>query len=170
MLLVRLYGPSLERYVRRILPRDLKPKVGASDIVQSVLRALLTGRFHDSHSAQDIRSFEAWIRTLAYRRVMLLRRRHLASCRTIRRESPIADAMSLTDRQATPATIAANRDFWRMAQSLLSEEERTLVRLRVETELSWGQIAERIGGTPGKQMMAFLRIRRRLAERLSHDR
>lgn len=177
------FGQALEacrQYLRmlavRELDRSLAGKEGVSDLVQET--------FLDAHRGQqDFRGrtraeFLAWLREILRHNAANLVRRYRTAARAVDRERRIDDATALgvdalVDRDASPSGHAVAReqaDALRRALERVPERDRQVLAWRHHEQLSYEQIAARLGSTPDAARMAWARAVRRVQRELTGDR
>lgn len=128
----------------RDLDQDLRPKVGASDVVQeTMITAQAAFEHFDGTSREELL---AWLRAIlkndlrgAYRHFKGFQKRD------IDRESPLADGSRQipVDPQDTPSTRAAideERRILQEAMAALSDQDNQVLRLRNWKKLSFAEI------------------------------
>src|SRR5262245_23500733 len=86
--------PYLRRLVEARLDPRMRGRVDPSDVVQEAQMEAL--RRLDGYLKQPPVAFRLWLRQLAYDRLLMLRRRHVAAARrTVLRDAPLPDQSSL---------------------------------------------------------------------------
>ena len=149
----------LSLVAERNVDSQLRPKVGASDLVQESLTVAVE-RFDQfrGHTQQEL---YAWLTTIIKNELKQKRRSFHASKRDIKREQRIdAGNVSaaqrvgiqrderLTDQMPTPGTHAVNVEQSRalaIAMGNLPAEDLQVIKLRNWERLSFRQIAEQLG-------------------------
>ena len=130
----------------------LQGKLGPSDIVQqSMIRAV--EKFGD-YRGQSEAEFRGWLRQIVINEARLARRGFAAGKRDARREQTLQDENSVVaarepaDRNLTPAThtlAAEQSEAIKRLIDQLPENYQTVIRLRNWEELSFEEIAQRMG-------------------------
>jgi len=139
----------------RALDSDLRPKVGASDLVQDTFVEAHRGfpRFQGTTETELL----AWLTTILGHRLANNNRRYrFADKRSVDREVSLdADCdigqISLLRQSAAPHhTLIADDEAQRLRTTMerLSEPFRTVIQLRTWERLSYAEIAVRMQGTP----------------------
>ena len=133
------------------LDEQLRPKLGASDVVQE---SLLTAQTcFDQFKGDNRKEFVAWIRQILKNDLRTAHRHYKQfEKRRVHRESPVDDSQNknpeLSDPELTPSTQAANREEQKLLSSAmedLSEEYQEVLRLRNWEKLSYADIGLRMG-------------------------
>lgn len=156
-------GPLLERYrhylqllARLQIGRRLQGKVDASDVVQEVF--LEAHRHFDRFAGQEEAQLACWLRQILAARLAKLLRRYLRTQRRdVRLERELTHAIdhssqmlerSLVARGNSPSQQATQREHGLLlaeALARLPEHYREVLILRHLEELSFPEIAERLG-------------------------
>jgi RNA polymerase sigma-70 factor (ECF subfamily) len=140
----------LRARVRRRLPRALRGKVGASDVIQDAWLAahVALGEFEDRGDG----SFARWLNGILEHKAKDAARRHLgADMRDARREAPLptsATQAGVTAGDPSPSAAAAGeeRDAMLRAQiDRLPADHRTILRLVHDEGLTLAAAGERMG-------------------------
>ena len=126
---------------------------------------------------RSIRSFrgESTVRTWAYRLAFCaahdLRRKERGR-REERLTSEIVSKLVVEVRDTTPSSEARRDDAWVAVRAMLTDEERSLLALRVERQLPWREIAnimavddEPVGDAALRKRFERLRVKLRAAAR-----
>jgi RNA polymerase sigma-70 factor (ECF subfamily) len=142
------------------LPDHLVPKGGASDLVQETL---LTGyrsqnRFH-GHTLAELR---AWLRGILLNELASFRRRYAASCRNVARELPVEGVPSgshpaTTDEPSARLVRTERIAALTVAVDRLPEDARQVLVLRLEHQLGFREIGDRLGRTEEAARKLFSR-------------
>jgi RNA polymerase sigma-70 factor (ECF subfamily) len=140
-------------YVRGLvtlrLDSRLRARVDASDIVQEA--QLEAARRVSSYLQEPALPFHLWLRRIAYERLLMARRRHVASCRDVEREAVLPDesSMQLADlvRAGTPTPsqqLGRDELVSRIHATLLelSDTDREIVLMRTLEGLSNKEVAQ----------------------------
>ncbi|MFL5407663.1 MAG: RNA polymerase sigma factor [Myxococcales bacterium] len=156
---MRTLGPDVRRYLRSLLREDADAEEAFSSFAESLLRNLAGFRAESSLRTWVLRLAvnEAYdVRTTPWRR----RVRRLMS----------AEASALADevRGSTEPRLERRRLVVDRLRAQLPPEDQALLVMRIDRQLSWGDIAEVLAGSgedvsPAALSKRFERIRRRLA-------
>ncbi len=170
---------SLQGYLLAIaneeLNSDLRAKLGASDLVQSVLvRAEQNLADFRGDSRQTLL---AWLRKILHNEIIAAHRRFVASDkRSINREVglPSDDALErpFTDPGRSPQSDATlNEDAWRLRNAIeqLPEHYRTVVVLRNWERLAFDEIARHMNRSTDAVKKLWNRAIRRLEKELRDE-
>jgi len=157
--LLARYRPRLERWATGRLPRNARSLLDTGDLVQeTLLRALET---IGSIGARHPGSFESYVRQAVLNRV----RDQVRWAR--RRGAGQVDSDSLVHPGPSPLEEAIGSDVVRRyeeAMSVLSDDERQLLHLRIELDMSYEEIAVLVGKpSADAARMAIQRSLHRLA-------
>jgi RNA polymerase sigma-70 factor (ECF subfamily) len=165
------HAARLRSLVKRKLPGELRPKVGASDVVQEAWLAAFAelDRFEDRGNG----SFARWIRGILEHKALDETRRHVdAGKRAARRETRVRTGTRenrLVARQRSPSGEAAARErsaALRAARAELPAQYRTILSLVHDEGLTLGAAGERLGRSPDAVRMLYGRAVARLAKQL----
>lgn len=150
------YRAYLELLAQVEIGRRLRTKVDTADVVQETF--LEAHRAFDSFRGTEPGEFAAWLRGILAIRVSLLVRHYLGTQgRDIRREQALAVNFDQSSRaidgglvalQSTPSEQAVRREQGVMladALNRLPEEYRDVIILRHLEELTFPEVAERMG-------------------------
>lgn len=162
------YEPLLRHMARRWLNPELRRQADSADMTQSVLRALLQS---DGRVAfEDEGRLRAWLATVMRNRVVRLARRAKGPGGADLEEIDAGDAPA--GAEPDPADLAEKAEAvhrLKAALDLLTRDEREVLLLREFEDLSFGDVAKRLGRpSADAARKAFDRARRRL-ERLLRD-
>lgn len=154
--LVCHYSPGLHAYVRRVGAGD--PDDALSEVWISAARKIAS--FHGGEPA-----FRSWLYVIAHRRAIDEGRR------AARQPVPVEEVPDRVDVQAGPESQALSGAAADSLQQLLNEltaEQREVVLLRVQADLSLAQVADvmgkRVGAIKALQRRALNRLRQRIEE------
>jgi RNA polymerase sigma-70 factor (ECF subfamily) len=157
-LALRAYGPKILGYLRSILRDDADAADAFSVFAENLWRGL--------DSWRGDASLRTWAFKLAWNAALNLRdeawRRHGRRFHT-------GEASKLADEIRTKTVIRVERQRASLAtlRAELSDEEQTLLVLRIDQSLAWEEIAEVLATSGSKPDTAVLRKRfERLKERL----
>jgi len=134
--LVERYGPELLGYQQAILHNE--------DAAQEAFQALCEDMIHALPSFRGDASFRTWLYVIARRRAL---RPNLPPTGIPLSRSPEVDELVAKTRSATaPYLKTGLKNRVRALQSQLTEEERTLLILRIDRQMAWDDIAAIVGG------------------------
>ena len=133
----------VRRAVRRFLPAQIRSKADSVDVVQSVFADVLRDlpRFEDRGQP----AFQRWLYIKARHKVWSKLRQYWGADGA-RKERTLGVAETMPARSQGPDRVAATRERYFLLQASLAQLEpaaREVVRLRLEEELSFQEIAER---------------------------
>ncbi|MEO0480161.1 MAG: sigma-70 family RNA polymerase sigma factor [Planctomycetota bacterium] len=171
------FYPTVQRMVRVSLRTEFRNKrpwlnavFSSSDIVQSVFLSILrsTSTFDGRHEGALVKYFA----TATKNRIIDEIRHYEASRRSRGREVGEREH-SVRDERTGPATHSLINDQMERLQAAvdaLPEQERQLVRGRLEQDLSYQELADQLGyGSLDSARRAFLRASARLALSLQEE-
>jgi RNA polymerase sigma-70 factor (ECF subfamily) len=166
--LVRLYEPLIRREVRLHLEdRRLSRLFDSMDVCQSVLGSFFLRAAAGQYDLDRPEQLAKLLVTMARNKLASAARNQHRQRRDQRRVA--ADGHEqlthLADPSPGPGSAIASQELLRRFREELSVEERQLVDLRTEG-LSWGDVASRLGGTPGARRMQLARAVERVARSL----
>ena len=178
--LLQLYGNYLKLLAATQIDEKLLARSSPSDVVQETF--LEAHRDFDRFRGESVPEFLAWLRTILVNNLSRLVERHLlAEKRDVRRETSldgIGDALErsaarlesvLVDEAASPSSNAQRREYAIILANELAElreDHRDVIVLRHLEGLPFGEIAERMGRSPGAVRMLWLRAIGQLRARL----
>lgn len=156
----RAYGVLYDRYldkIYRFIYYKIWNKETAEDITSDV--------FHKAF--QKIDSFDAGKGTFSAWLYRIARNAVIDYYRTVKKTVDIEDAFDLgeEDRTIEEHDTLLNLGKVRTFMEKLSPRQREIITLRIWEELSYREIAERIGGTEDSTKMAFSRAMKELREK-----
>jgi RNA polymerase sigma-70 factor, ECF subfamily len=180
-LLLKRHRARLRTMVAVRMDQRLKARVDPSDVVQEVLDE--ANRNLDDFVRDRPLPFHAWLREIAWKRLVDLRRRHIgAAKRSVVRETGIEFGHSdeanaaLADRLAASGTSPSKnlmdeelRQAIRAALEALPPLDREVLILRYVERLSLAETAEALGITKGAASTRHTRALVRLRELLDPD-
>jgi RNA polymerase sigma-70 factor (ECF subfamily) len=170
------HRPYLRRLVEVRLDPRLRTRVDASDVVQEA--QLEAARRLECYLQEPALPFRLWLRQLAYERLLMLRRFHLgAARRSMGREVALPERSALLlaraflaagstpsqrlDRQELPSRV-------RRAVAKLAAIDREVLVMRTFEDLSYEEVAARLGVDPAaarkRHGRALLRLHKALLE------
>jgi RNA polymerase sigma-70 factor (ECF subfamily) len=159
------YRPRLERWASGRLPGYARSLLDTSDLVQETLMKAFEGLDEIEDRGPGI--FQAYVRQAILNRIR-------DQVRWARRRPGTEMPEDVQDRAPSPLEEAIGSEVlerFERGMARLSEDERRLVHLRVELDLSYDEIAaitERTSADAAR--MATQRALRRLAESMGHER
>jgi RNA polymerase sigma-70 factor (ECF subfamily) len=144
---------QLRRFVDLRLDPKLRPRVGASDVVQEAhLEAV---RRLDDFLDKPSLPFKLWLRQITLDRLLMMRRRHVgAARRSLAREAALPDGSSCAlARQLIAAGSTPSQQFGREelgrrvreAVARLAEADREIILMRTFESLAFEEIACLLG-------------------------
>jgi RNA polymerase sigma-70 factor (ECF subfamily) len=180
-LLLRRHRARLRTMIAVRMDHRLKARVDPSDVVQEVLDE--ANRHLDDFLRDRPLPFHAWLREIAWKRLVDLKRRHiLAAKRSVMRETDLDFGHSdeanaaLADRLAASGTSPSKklmeeelRKVIRAALEALPPLDREVLILRHVERLSLAETAEALGITKGAASTRHTRALARLRELLDAD-
>ncbi len=175
---------SYRNYLRLIattsFERQLRGKTDPSDVVQDAL-VKVHENFHQFRGATE-RELLAWMRAILVRLLTDLHRRFVRGAeRKVGRERSIEDVVDrsslalegfLAARQDSPSARAHQREqsvLLADALARLSPDDRQVITLRNLLELSWEEVALRMGRSADAVRMLWTRAVRRLGDQLEEE-
>jgi RNA polymerase sigma-70 factor (ECF subfamily) len=148
------------------LPPHLAAKGGASDLVQQTFAQAVTSEHQ--FRGRTLAELRAWLRAILRTEAAVFRRRFLqTAARDVRREVAI-DGSLAQDTQTPVTAVLQSEQSERVAQALtqLPPEQYQAVVFRMEDELSFSEIGERLGKSEEAARKLFTRALDRLRGRL----
>jgi RNA polymerase sigma-70 factor, ECF subfamily len=129
---------------------ELQGKFGASDFVQETM--LIAHRKFQQFRGESAAELKGWLRQILRNDLNRVRKRFSRTMkRDLGREFPLNDAVvNPPDQQLTPhssALIREETNLLELAMMQLSEKYRTAIRFREWEDLSYSEIAQRMGTT-----------------------
>jgi RNA polymerase sigma-70 factor (ECF subfamily) len=156
---------------RRELDSAIRPKVGASDVVQETLNEAREGAA--AFQGTNETALKAWLRTMLLRNLLDARRKYRTRGRIVTRERPLEGDESkefiarLAAAKGDPASeiLRKQESAQRVlaAISRLSKRHQEVIRLRYFDGLSFAEIAHRLGKTEKAARMLQIRALESLA-------
>jgi RNA polymerase sigma-70 factor (ECF subfamily) len=169
--LVRRYEPMIRREVRMHLedPR-LTRLFDSLDVCQSVLASFFIRAAAGQYDLRTPPQLVNLLVEMARRKLALAARGQYRQRRDIRR---VADSAGEAVGRAVasgpdPSEIVAGQELLQRFRQCLNAEERQLAEWRSDG-VSWAEIAERLGGTPGSRRLQLTRAVDRVARELGLD-
>jgi RNA polymerase sigma-70 factor (ECF subfamily) len=148
--LVRRYLPELHAFVRLRAGRLVLARESSADLVQSVVREVLTHMERLQHPGES--AFKRWLFTTALRKIRNRQAYHLADKRDVLRNagSQVAEEDLLRHYRSfsTPSRAAVAREEIERIEAAfekLTEEQREVLTLAHLVGLSRAEIAEQMG-------------------------
>lgn len=149
------------------LPADLRAKGGASDLVQQTLAAAI--RSEHQFRGGTISELRGWLRAILRSEVAAFRRRYSATAaRDVGRELPM-DSVTAQDHRTPVAAVLQTEQAQQVSAAVgqLPDDLRQAVVLRLEDDLSFAEIGERLGRSEEAARKLFTRALDRLRGRLT---
>ena len=195
-LLIERYGGALRRSIERALlvrrlagsaPNPERADPEASDVFQTVLLLFLARLRRQGEGSHGALEFETPAHLVAYLKAIakheMMRRRSCWAASSRAGSGLVASpGVEAASREPTPSQSLLSRELMEYDQAALGEVERRFSPQEraiwdlVRAELTWPEIARRLGGTSSPEALrkAFARAIRRIAEDLktwgrSHD-
>ena len=140
-------GPLL-RYSQGHIPKDLEAKIDEGDVVQETFTRA-TANFH-LFKGKTRRQLAAWLRVILRHVLDNLLRDYRRSKRDVRREIPLkAPGAFVRTEQRSPTEPENSEEVKKFSKvfSRLPERYRQVLYLRIQEELTYKEIAARLGGT-----------------------
>lgn len=151
------------------LPPDLQAKGGVSDLVQQTfVQAVLC---EHQFRGQTMAELRGWLRSILRTEAAVFRRQYLqTAARDVKREVAISP-FTPDDRSTPEASALQSECAQRTSDALtrLSAEQRQIMVLRLEDDLSFTEIGERTGKSPEAVRKLFTRALDRLRGQLADD-
>lgn len=171
--LLDLYAACLRIAARQQLSNKLATRVGASDLVQET--CLEACRHIDSFAGTTRREFSGWLEAILRTRVQLAVRDNLGrQKRDLRREQAVAGLSGVLSADDPSASTLAMRgeEILVLAEALegLSEDHRSVIRMRYLDGVPLPEMAKRLGRSPVAVIGLLKRAVRALRERLHVER
>ena len=143
----------VSQMARKNFGPDLNRRQNPSDVVQLTMTRMISG--FENFRGQSEDEFFGWLNAILKNEIRALRRNQKLKKRDIGREitnerESIGDAVAGIDLHRTPSSEAMAKEKIEMLQSALaalSEDSATVIRLRNLEELSFNEIADRMGRT-----------------------
>jgi len=169
--LMRRYAGKLLAYIRSRMGRPLRQRVDSQDVLnETLLKAFV--HLPEFEGAEG-RSLMAWLVRIAEREINDLADFHGRRRRDARREQPLETGHAELAARLRGATsrIVLREELERVlhALDLLDEEQRRVIVLRRLEELSFAEIAERMGRSPDACRMLLARAMTALTLRLETE-
>ena len=146
---------QIQSYVTQMadqnLAREVRPRVGPSDIVQQSMIQMVNG--FDRFRGQTTREFFGWLNKIIQNQANLSRRDQTRQKRDIRRHQSLSTeagkfhARTLEQAEATPQSQALAKErieLFHAALENLTDEHATVIRLRNLEQLSFDEIASKM--------------------------
>ncbi len=149
------------------LPKDLRAKGGASDLVQQTLAAAI--RSEHQFRGQSIGELRAWLRAILRSELAAFRRRYCGTAaRDVSQELHLNATFAPHTETPIHAAMRAETNQ-RMADAVeqLPDAYRRAVLLRVDDSLSFAEIGHRLGRTEEAARKLFTRALDHLRGRLT---
>jgi RNA polymerase sigma-70 factor (ECF subfamily) len=168
--LMARYEPVVRREVRaRLRDPRLRRLFDSADVCQSVFASFFVraaaGQFDLDRPAQVVNL----LMSMARRKLAFRARQQRAQRRDNRRvhegEEPLQQA---ADRQGSPSEQVGRQELVALVRQRLSAEENEIAHLRGQG-CSWGEVADRLGGTPEARRVQLARALDRVARALKLD-
>lgn len=175
--LIEGFYPTVKRLVHEQLSRSFRhnhawiyPLFSTGDVVHDVLVDVMRGV--DAFAGDEEAEFAAYLASAVSHRLIDAVRHHQAGCRDVRRReaATVADAPEHRRTGAAPveaASLGEQITIFRQELATMPATDRTLIELRLSEELTFTEIAQRLGYASGNSARkAFDRAQARLALKL----
>jgi RNA polymerase sigma-70 factor (ECF subfamily) len=166
--LYRRYAPRLLSYIRLKIGRRLREKLESGDILQATL--LKSYQHLDGFRGADGRALMAWLARIADREIVDRADFHGRQRRDAGREAPLDDHAELMARGRSALSqviVSESTAQLEAAIASLSDAHRDIILLRKFEDLSFPEIAERLGKSEDACRMLFARAMAALTLRMS---
>jgi RNA polymerase sigma-70 factor (ECF subfamily) len=166
--LVRRYEPLIRRTVRLHLEdRNLCRVFDSMDVCQSVLASFFLRTAVGEYDLDRPEQLINLLVTMARNKLTSAARHQHRQRRDQRRMAADgADQLAqIAAASQTPSQIVAGQELLSRFRKGLTDEEKQIADLRNQ-ELPWGEIADRLGGTPQARRMQYTRAVERMAREL----
>jgi RNA polymerase sigma-70 factor (ECF subfamily) len=146
--LFALHRETLESYARRWLPRHLDRKVSVADVLQEAQFVAL--RRSSEFDDRGEHAFRNWLLKVVQFKVKEEIRRHTRAKRAVDREvtrGARPDTAQFLSGAPSPSEVAAGgelREVTRKAMDVLTEYQRSVLRLVYEEQLTFKEVAARL--------------------------
>lgn len=144
--LAHRYERQLRSTIHSGIGRDLRPRVGTSDVLQSTMLAAL-GQL-DRFEYRSEPAFLSWLNAIAERKLLMAARFHSARKRDVRRERLRTVEPPQPANQPSPSQGAVQAEFTQLVQNAvlrLPSLERRVVQLHSFEGRSFARVAEELG-------------------------
>jgi RNA polymerase sigma factor (sigma-70 family) len=150
--LIERHAPRLRAYVRLQASPSLRAKEPVDDLVQSVVRELLTGGEEFTYAGEA--AFKSYMYTVAQHTIVSKRRYHEAAMRGTEREVHLSDALwelperdrgSIAGSPSRCVEHAEDLDRLRAAFAALNEDDRRILTMRRIFDIPAAEIARELG-------------------------
>lgn len=163
--LLERYGPRLHLLIRARLGRYLRRRLESRDILQATL--LQAFQDLDRFEGSGSRSLMAWLGTIAVHEIRDQAEFHGRLKRDAAREYTLCSAIDPVARQlrSEVSRLQLQEETEQLEKALdeLREEHREILLLRGLEELSFPEVAERLGKSPDACRMLYARAKAALA-------
>ena len=160
--LVRHYEPLVRRGIRRrIGDQRLRRTLDSMDLCQSVFHAFFYHMAAGENVLVDSDHLVRLLVLIARRKLAETLRKEYRHRRDFRRLKPMSRPESIIDPSPSPSQVISSRELAERIRERLNPEERQLADDRARG-VSWGEIAERAGGSVESCRMQLLRAIRRV--------
>jgi RNA polymerase sigma-70 factor (ECF subfamily) len=162
------YGPRLLSFIRLKMGRDLRTRLESRDIVQATF--LKSFEHLDEFEGSNGRSLLGWMMRIAEREIQDRADFHKRDKRDARREDDVDDHSDIAVRTKSALSkmiLDERAERVENAIAALSESYRQVILLRTFEELTFPEIATRIGKSEDASRMLFARAMTALTLALS---
>lgn len=168
--LVRRYEPLIRREVRLHLDdHRLARAFDSVDLSQSVLASFFARAAAGAYDLVEPAQLVRLLVTMARNKLVSKVRWQFREKRDARRVDVTSDQMeTVPGHEESPSQYIAGKELLEKFCALLTAEERQISELRSEN-LTWDEVANRLGGTPHGRRMQLTRAIERVARTLNLD-
>ncbi|WP_020475147.1 RNA polymerase sigma factor [Zavarzinella formosa] len=158
--------PEIRANCHGIIPPRLRPKADSSDVAQITLQAA----FKDfaTFRGATISEFRAWLCGIQHNKSLSLIERFGTKSRDATKEVSLAAIQTIPEKTVQEDTLET-RELLETGKRLfgeLSEPDRTILTLKDEQSLEYGQIAEMLGETEQTLRQRYFRAKNRLLKKI----
>jgi len=167
--LVRRYEPLIRRQVRlRLEDERLERLFDSMDVCQSVLASFFIRSAVGEYDLEEPQQLVGLLVKMARNKLASAARRATRQRRDHRRQKGEGEFANIAASDPTPSEQVAGQELLERARQRLSAEELEIADLRAQN-LSWDDVAARLGGNANARRMQLARAVERLATELGLD-
>jgi RNA polymerase sigma-70 factor (ECF subfamily) len=163
------FGPRLLSFIRLKMGRSLRARLESRDILQATF--LKSFEHLDDFDGSDVRSLLGWMMRIAEREINDRADFHTRQQRDARQEEDVEDHSQMAERtRSALSRLILNEQAERLDDALgtLTESHRQVILLRMFEELSFPDVAARLGRSEDASRMLFARAMTALTLALSN--